>query len=61
VNAPINIESRRRAFAVLPVREQLAAIIGTRAERIFAIDRNSADQAAQTVWMSLASARPYER
>lgn len=61
MNAPISLRTQQMQFASLPLERQLREIVGTRAEREFTLDRANADKEARTVWMSIASERPYER
>jgi HK97 family phage major capsid protein len=49
-------------FRRLAPADKLAAVRGQRAERFFQVDRAAAiDEAARTVWLSIASDAPYER
>jgi HK97 family phage major capsid protein len=50
------------AFRKLGAEGQLAALRGHKEQRVFTIERDGAiDEKARTVWLSIASDRPYER
>lgn len=49
------------AFRRLDPARQIAQIRGQKVERTFEIDRQSIDKDKRTVWLSIASERPYER
>lgn len=49
------------AFRRLTPAAQLEQIRGTRAERLFQVDRAGIDEKKRTAWLSIASTAPYER
>ena len=49
------------AFRKLTPEAQRAQIRGTTVERTFTVEREGIDQESRTVWLSIASQRPYER
>lgn len=60
MNAP-SLHESQRAFARLPSAGQMKEIVGKRWERTADFDRSTANEEDRTVWMSIASDRPYER
>ena len=48
-------------FRKLSPSKQLKTLRGTHCERVFTVDKRSADEESRTVWLSIASEEPYER
>lgn len=53
--------AEQAAFRDLSPAQQLRALRGQRVERVFQVERAGIDEEARTVWLSIASERPYER
>ena len=57
----LTVSERQRRFSALPIKQQLREISGSKQERLFTVERATADDEERTVWMSIASDRAYER
>lgn len=51
----------RSAFRALSTDEQIRALRGQKAERLFTVEREGMDTEKRTAWLSIASEEPYER